>query len=142
MTHPDWRLFYVEANTDTDQGLERIWIHRLNLGSGVVDLGFYGGDVWLDRIEVFEKRKGYGTKLVQLALAHARELGVKQVHLYSLPTKEATAFWGSFGLEQNDSRQALLVEQERAGECKPYDAAPHDIDTAGDCLPECWCKRE
>jgi RimJ/RimL family protein N-acetyltransferase len=107
MTQPDWELLYDEANTDTDQGLERIWIHRLHLGSGVVDLGFYGGDVWLDRIEVFEKRRGYGTELVRLALDHARELGIKKIHLYSLPTKEATAFWGSFGLEQNDSRQAL-----------------------------------
>jgi GNAT superfamily N-acetyltransferase len=92
-----WALLYGPANTDTPSGLKHVWIHRLHLGCGLVDLGFYGGEVWIDRLKAFEKRKGYGTKLVNLALDHARELGIKEVFLYSLPTEEAQAFWRTFG---------------------------------------------
>jgi N-acetylglutamate synthase-like GNAT family acetyltransferase len=77
---------------------------------GRVDLGFYGGDVYLDRLRVRVKRRGHGTKLVKLALDHARELGIKQVLLYSLPTEEAQAFWETFDLHgDGDTLHKLII---------------------------------
>jgi GNAT superfamily N-acetyltransferase len=61
-------------------------------------LAFYGEDLYIDNIRVHQKRQGYGTRLVMLALDHAKEIGFDRVHLFSLPTKEAVLFWESFGL--------------------------------------------
>lgn len=93
-----WKLLYCGANTETPHRKKRIWVHRLELPIGFIDLGFYGREVYIDDMKVYAKRRGYGTRLVELALQHAKRLGIKQLWLWSLARHQACSFWKTFGV--------------------------------------------
>jgi len=53
----------------------------------------------LINLETSEKRKGYGTILVNLAIAKAKKMKLKRLRVRVMDTEEANLFWKTFGIK-------------------------------------------
>src|SRR5262245_4865017 len=101
-----------------DERLGEVWLaaeNRAPIGYVVICLGwsleYRGRDAFVD--EVFVERsvrgRGLGRRLVDLAIARCRALGVRALHLEVERTKQRThSLYRSLGFEDNDRRLMTL----------------------------------